>query len=133
MITASIHSYNDISLDNLRVMLAVPVIKKPGLNYAYIDSLLESGVVREITGRGYKRKKVKNLRMQIHTGSVSLHCDDIIWKISSFGARYAFFYSESTRKILCSWDFGGIIYARNSDYKLVINEEGLLSMNYGNW
>lgn len=95
------------------------------------------GVMTEVStsGTGYTRSALASVTFTT-TGLVNtLTCANIVWTATSnWSALYAVFYdaavdtSDSTRELICYWDFGGTVsVVSGGNFTLTINASGIVT------
>lgn len=91
------------------------------------------GALTEEAGAGYSRQTLTSVSFTT-TGLVNtLTCANPSWANSTFSDKYAFFYdaavdtNDTTRLLLCYWDFGGTQSTTGATFTLTISGSGLIT------
>ena len=91
------------------------------------------GALTEEAGSGYSRQTLTSVTFT-QSGLVNtLTCANPSWSSATFSDKYAFFYdavvdtNDTTRKLLCYWDFGGTQSTTAATFTLTISGSGLVT------
>lgn len=138
-----------LNSDTLKVGLATGTFNWPGTsdstaNYTTVAQFLANagtgggGALTEVsvTSTGYSRQALTGVSLTTSATSAvtTLTCANPSWTCATvgFSASYAFFYdanvdtSDSTRLLLCYWDFGGSSSVTpGGTFTLTVNASGL--------
>lgn len=95
------------------------------------------GALTEVStsSTGYSRQALSSVSLTTSGLVVTLTCATITWTATAnWSAQYAFFYdttvdtSDSTRELVCYWDFGGTVsVVSGGNFTLTINASGLIT------
>lgn len=132
------------NVDTLKVGLASGTFNWPGTGnstagYTTVAQFLANagsgggGALTEEAGAGYSRQSLTSVTFTT-TGLVNtLTCANPSWTGATFSDKYAFFYdaavdtNDTTRLLMCYWDFGGTQSTTAATFTLTISGSGLVT------
>jgi len=129
------------NVDTLKVGLATGTFNWVAATEAYttVSQFLANsgsgggGALTEEAGAGYSRQTLTSVSFS-QSGLVNtLTCANPSWTSSTFSDKYAFFYdaavdtNDTTRLLMCYWDFGGTQATTAATFTLTISGSGLIT------